>query len=55
MEESGFMRLCQEGNVRDNYKFQTTIGKGTFAEVKKAIKKDGDGQEYAIKIVSKSN
>jgi len=54
-EQSGWNRLCKQGNIKDFYKFQTTIGKGTFADVKKAIKLDGNGEEYAIKIVDKKN
>jgi len=51
---NSFQSLCREGSIKDSYKFQTTIGKGTFATVKKAIKKDGDGEEFAIKILEKS-
>ena len=49
-----FQSLCRQENIKDVYKFQTTIGKGTYATVKKAIKKDGDGEEFAIKMIEKA-
>eukprot|EP01015_Nassula_variabilis_P017500 TRINITY_DN2767_c0_g1_i1.p1 TRINITY_DN2767_c0_g1~~TRINITY_DN2767_c0_g1_i1.p1 ORF type:complete len:309 (-),score=61.44 TRINITY_DN2767_c0_g1_i1:18-944(-) len=42
------------GSIKDDYKFDKVIGEGSFAIVRKGIKKS-TGEEVAIKIFDKSN
>lgn len=49
-----FNNLINEGAVKDFYKFETTLGKGQFGTVRKAIKKE-NGEEFAIKVLDKTS
>ena len=40
-------------NIKDHYKFDKVLGEGSFAVVRKAIKKS-TGEEFAVKIIDKS-
>lgn len=44
----------RKDNIKDNYKFDKVLGEGSFAVVRKGIKKT-TGEEVAIKIIDKSN
>jgi serine/threonine protein kinase len=39
-------------NIKETYKIEGTIGKGSFATVKKA-KNRATGERYAVKVLSK--
>ena len=39
-------------NIKEIYKIESTIGKGSFATVKKAKHRE-TGQRYAVKVLSK--
>ena len=39
-------------NIKDDYKIEATIGKGSFATVKKA-KFRATGERFAVKVLSK--
>ena len=40
-------------NIKETYKIEGTIGKGSFATVKKA-KNRASGKRFAVKVLSKS-
>lgn len=42
----------RKDNIKDNYKFDKVLGEGSFAVVRKGIKKS-TGEEVAIKIIDK--
>ena len=42
------------GNIKDEYKFDKVLGEGSFAVVRKGIKKS-TGEEVAIKIIDKGS
>lgn len=48
-----FANLINEGQVKEFYKFEKTLGKGQFGEVRKVIQ-IVSGEEFAIKILDKS-
>ena len=39
-------------NIKETYKIETTLGKGSFATVKRAKKRD-TGERFAVKVLSK--
>ena len=39
-------------NIKEFYKIEGTIGRGSFASVKKCKKRD-TGEKYAVKVLSK--
>ena len=46
--------IYKKENIKDHYKFDKVLGEGSFAVVRKGIKKT-TGEEFAIKIIDKSN
>lgn len=46
------MESSYKTNIKDDYKIQSTIGRGTFASVKK-IKHRVSGATFACKVMSK--
>eukprot|EP01016_Furgasonia_blochmanni_P007073 TRINITY_DN12834_c0_g1_i12.p1 TRINITY_DN12834_c0_g1~~TRINITY_DN12834_c0_g1_i12.p1 ORF type:complete len:379 (-),score=126.99 TRINITY_DN12834_c0_g1_i12:113-1249(-) len=46
--------IFKTGNIKDDYKFDKVLGEGSFAVVRKGIKKSS-GEEVAIKIIDKAN
>jgi len=47
------IKTLRGDEIHKTYDFKETLGKGSFAEVKRAIRRK-DKQEFAIKVISKS-
>jgi len=40
-------------NIKETYKIESTLGKGTFATVKRCKNRE-TGEKYAVKVMSKA-
>lgn len=45
--------IFNNGSIKKEYKFEKTLGKGSFAKVKKAVRKSTH-EEVAVKIINKT-
>jgi len=45
--------IYKTGNIKDTYKLEKVLGEGSFAVVKKGVKKSTN-EEFAIKIIDKT-
>jgi len=46
--------IYKTGNLKDSYKFDKILGEGSFAVVRKGVKK-ASNEEFAIKIIDKTS